>query len=219
MNATVPRISRRCLVYQHSSIQIVRFSAVSLFCLVTLFPDVMATPPGLQKTPWQHIEDDMEVEPKVPGVVKFTDNACVVTMPSGQKYTTTDKVGEATLILPNGQRFTAEVDHAGFGAVFVNDDETLIGAVLVPFTQSGEVHIYAAKANGIFREISDANEKIYDLLEEAKAPFKADALRLIEVKGRRFTLFSLTYDRTSIGTSGWLFDIEVGRDGTLTLPK
>lgn len=176
-----------------------------------------AAAPDEPKPLWQRIEDTTEVERTIPGTAEYGDEDCVVTMPSGRKYISNQEGAKVSITMPNGQRFEEMTAHMGFGRVFVNEDETLVGAVLVGCTQSGDLYIYAAGADGKFRQIPDVHDQISRALEKADAPFGPSALRLVTVKGRRFTLLALEFGPESGGYKGWLFEVEVSPDGQIAL--
>jgi hypothetical protein len=160
----------------------------------------------------------MEFELPIPGSEEYVeDRGLIVTMPSGRQYISSVSGAEATITLPNGQQFKEITANHGFGRLFVNQDETILAAVLAGCTQSGDLYVYAAGADGQFRQIPDAHEQVRSALRKAGASFQPDVLRLVTVNERRLTLLSLIYEDKSIGREGWLFEVEVTPDGQIAL--
>ena len=160
----------------------------------------------------------MNFELPIPGSTEYDeDRGLIVTMPSGRQYTSSVSGVLATITLPNGQQFTEMTADQGFGRVFINQDETIVAAVLSGSTQSGDFYLYAAGADGQFRHIPDAHEQIRSALRKAGASFQPDVLRLVTVNERRLTLLGLIYEDKSIGREGWLFEVEVTPDGQIAL--
>lgn len=194
------------------------FRALAWFGAFACLTAIATAAPDGQKPPWQRIGDVMNFELPIPGSTEYDeDRGLVVTMPSGRQYTSSVSGVQATITLPNGQQFTEMTADQGFGRVFINQDETIVAAVLSGSTQSGDLYLYAAGADGQFRQIPDAHEQIRSALQKAGAPFQPDVLRLVTVGERRLTLFSLIYEDKSIGTEGWLFTVEVTPDGQVAL--
>jgi hypothetical protein len=146
------------------------------------------------------------------------EQTVTLTLPNGHCFrVSTASVAQAAVFFPNGQIFHAETANGGFGTPYVNEDESLVASIVVPSTQSGDLHVFTASQNGQYEEVNNVNEKIDQLLVNAKAPFGAGALRIMDLNGRILTLASIDYGEHR-GEAD-LFRIQVSNIGTFSLTK
>lgn len=173
------------------------------------------TPPDSGHHPrWQHVKELPAAKPPR-GKVVTTEDGSVVTLPNGKKFVSKLSASKTALTFPNGQVFSAETAKGGFQPPYVNANESLVASLIIPSTQSGDLHLFIVGKNGKYRELIDVNGKIGNVLKQAKAPFGADALRIQGLKGCTLSLASVDYGAHR-GEAD-LFDLRVATDGTLSL--
>lgn len=195
-----------------------KIPALILFSLMG-FNSCTNTPPVSPEPPlWRHVTELPEPAPPR-GTIAYPDEKTItLTLPNGHCFRVESaSAAQAAISFPNGQIFGAETANGGFQAPYVNADESLVASIVLPSTQSGDLHIFTATQNGQYEEINNVNQKIDELLVNAKAPFGAGALRIMDLNGRILTLASVDYGEHR-GEAD-LFKIQVSNIGTFSLTK